>query len=364
MSNRENEILKLIKDNPFISQNDLSYKLGITRSGVATHIHNLTKKGLIKGRGYLLTDNKVASIVGGINIDTLGISSEQLITYNSNPGNIIQSLGGAGRNIALALTKLSISNNFISVYGDDINGDKFINNSHENNMDIECCERLKNERTSSFLYVINPDGKRYVGVEDMRIYEQITPIFLEKYIDKINQSKFCIIDTNISGESILYLCNHVNVPIIVKTVSLNKNSRLLKSASKIDILITTKKELVKLIIDGGYSFLNIKQATNLLLKMGIKNVIIFDVTDGLHYFSSKKRLKITKPQISVSNLNGSNAVFTSSLIKGLSQGLSWKDNLTFSYAAAIVNSQSEKSVSPNLCTDTITKLSTQIFSDK
>ena len=49
MTNREKEILEIIRRNPLISQKDLAGRLGITRSSVAGHIMNLTDKGLIRG---------------------------------------------------------------------------------------------------------------------------------------------------------------------------------------------------------------------------------------------------------------------------------------------------------------------------
>ncbi|GKQ42134.1 kinase [Companilactobacillus sp. RD055328] len=361
MTTREDEILKLIKLDPLISQNELSQKLGITRSGVATHIHNLTKKGLIKGRGYLLTNEKVASVIGGINIDTLGISSENLITYNSNPGDIIQTIGGAGRNMALALTKFSVPNNFISVYGDDINGDKFVNNSHENNMNIECCERINGQRTSSFLYVINTDGERFVAVDDMKIYDELSPAFLEKYINQINQSKYCIIDTNISEDSINYLSYNVTVPIIVKTVSLNKNHRILNSMPNIDTLVTTKKELVQLIVDNDFTYLNIKQSAKLLLKMGVKNLIVFDIKEGLCFYSKKQEYHIKNPSVDVSNSNGSNAVLTAAIVWGLSQGLTWKEVLKLSYTAAVISSEAEKPVAKQLSLEVVKNRANELF---
>ena len=54
MTQRERQILRLIEEDPMISQEMLAEKLGITRSSVAVHISNLTKKGCIAGRGYVL----------------------------------------------------------------------------------------------------------------------------------------------------------------------------------------------------------------------------------------------------------------------------------------------------------------------
>lgn len=57
MTNREKQILKLLKKNTFIQQQEIAEALGISRSAVAGHIMRLINKGYIKGRGYILTES-------------------------------------------------------------------------------------------------------------------------------------------------------------------------------------------------------------------------------------------------------------------------------------------------------------------
>lgn len=54
MTQREQQILDWITEDPMISQEALAERAGITRSSVAVHISNLMKKGHIVGRGYIL----------------------------------------------------------------------------------------------------------------------------------------------------------------------------------------------------------------------------------------------------------------------------------------------------------------------
>jgi DNA-binding CsgD family transcriptional regulator len=70
MTNREREVLKLIESNPMISQEEIANILEITRSSVAVHISNLMKKGVIVGKGYVLSkEESYICVVGGSNID-------------------------------------------------------------------------------------------------------------------------------------------------------------------------------------------------------------------------------------------------------------------------------------------------------
>ena len=84
-TDREQQILAWIKQNPLISQNELAELCGITRSGVAAHISNLMKKGYIAGKGYVLRSGTYAAVVGGVNMDIGGQSYAPLIAGDSNP---------------------------------------------------------------------------------------------------------------------------------------------------------------------------------------------------------------------------------------------------------------------------------------
>lgn len=57
MTNREKQILALLKRNALIQQQEIAECLGISRSAVAGHIMGLVNKGYVKGRGYILTEH-------------------------------------------------------------------------------------------------------------------------------------------------------------------------------------------------------------------------------------------------------------------------------------------------------------------
>ena len=72
MNDREKQILKILRRNPLIQQNEIADILQISRSRVAAHIMDLMRKGLIKGKGYILTEQDYCVVVGVINMDIRG----------------------------------------------------------------------------------------------------------------------------------------------------------------------------------------------------------------------------------------------------------------------------------------------------
>lgn len=361
MTERELEILLIIKENPLISQDELAYLLGITRSGVAAHIHNLMRKGYIKGKGYVINESNFISVIGGINIDIMGIPSGSLIRNNSNPGKIYFSLGGAGRNIALSLTKFNIPNYLISVYGDDTNGVKFFNDSKENNLNIQCCEKIFDERTSTFLYIDDATGSKVLGIDDMEIFNKMTPKFIERFLDRINSSQYCVVDTNIPSETIKYIYNVVTVPIIVKTVSVNKNVNLIHDHQNIHLLVTSPSELKELLTHYDEPFINLNQAVNFMLEKNISNIIVFSVKTGLYFKNKIETISIKKNPKRIININGASASLISSVIWGLQNSLDWNRILKISYASIFLALKSKEPVNPILSVSEMLKEEKEIF---
>lgn len=361
MTERELEILKTIKEQPLISQNELADLLGITRSGVAAHIHKLTKKGYIKGKAYVLSEPSFVTVVGGINIDIFGTAKEKIIRNNSNPGTIMHLLGGAGRNIALTLTKLEVPNYFISVYGDDSNGKKFVEDAKENGMEIQYCEMIKGEATSSFLCINDSNGRRITGIDDMDIYRQMTPGLIERNIERMNNAKYCILDTNLPNETFSYICDHVTSPIVVKTVSLNKNESLIRKLSKIDVLVTTEDEISYMLWRMQESFTSLDQAMDRLLEKGVHNVIVFSPKEGLHFKNKEHKYHMQAPLPELVNTNGASATLTGALVWCLLNNMKWKDAIKYSYAAAVYSMESEEAVNPGLSQDSLLQKKTSLF---
>ena len=119
VTDREHEILKLVKQNPMISQQELAAHLGIARSSVAVHISNLMKKGEIRGKGYVIGGEQYVVVIGGLTRDVGGKPFSKLIMEDSNPGIVNTTMGGVGRNIAHNMSLMGIETKMLTAVGDD-----------------------------------------------------------------------------------------------------------------------------------------------------------------------------------------------------------------------------------------------------
>ncbi|WP_246716354.1 winged helix-turn-helix transcriptional regulator [Martelella soudanensis] len=106
LSDVENAVLGLIRQNPFAGQQQMADQLGLSRSAVAAHVVRLTERGFILGRGYLLPEEGRVVVIGGAVIDRKYLARAPLIAGTSNPVEGMRSFGGVARNVAENLAAL------------------------------------------------------------------------------------------------------------------------------------------------------------------------------------------------------------------------------------------------------------------
>ena len=109
---REREIVDLLRAEPLLDASALAERIGSTRAAVSVHLSNLTRKGVVLGRGYIVrpeADSVV--VVGGAVLDTKVRTALAPVLGTSNPGTASATVGGVGRNIAENLARLGRPNN-------------------------------------------------------------------------------------------------------------------------------------------------------------------------------------------------------------------------------------------------------------
>ncbi|WP_428770985.1 carbohydrate kinase [Treponema sp. HNW] len=243
---RETEILQWIRENPLISHQELAEKAGITRSSVSVHISNLIKKGLILGKGYVTGGSKPVAVIGAVNIDISASASAAFRKADSNPGKIRVGAGGVAFNIASNLALLGLPVHFISAFGGDTHAAFLKHKCFERGLDISSSLTADTASSSSYVCINDEKGDMVAAVNDMDIYEHLTPEYIEKKLPLINKSALCLIDTNIPAETIAYIAEHCTVPLIAEPVSTHKAVKLLPVLHKLYALTPNKTEALAL----------------------------------------------------------------------------------------------------------------------
>ena len=346
MTQRERQILQLIETNPMISQQELADKLGITRSSVAVHISNLTKKGCIAGKGYVLRSGSYAVVVGGVNVDIGGTSFAPLVASDSNPGRVSVSLGGVGRNIAHNASLMGVDVRLLTAYGDDMNGERVAASCSELGIDMSCALRVKGGTTSTYLYLTDHTGEMALAVSDMAICEEITPSYLAANLALLQNAQVVVADCNIPAESLRYLAENVTVPLFIDPVSTVKAEKLRPILHKIHTLKPNRLEAELLSGVKIGSKEDVAKAADRLLQMGVHRLFISLGADGVLAAMGEEKLWLPNLPGNMVNTTGCGDAFTAALVWAYLEGKDLRDTAMAGLAAGSIAMESGETINP------------------
>ncbi|RTR38399.1 winged helix-turn-helix transcriptional regulator [Shewanella canadensis] len=349
MTERELEILALLKQDPLIAQQSLADQLGISRSAVAGHIMNLTNKGVIRGKGYILAESRYAVVIGGANMDILGRPLNSLQVGDSNPGSVSCSPGGVGRNIAENLARLGSETRLISAIGKDTYGQMIVSQCQQAGIDMKGCLQLNDANTSTYLSVLDGDSDMHVAINDMAILERLSVEVLKEKEELLRRADLIILDANLSAESLEYLLNNFSDrPIFVDTVSCVKAKKIKPFLSSVHTLKPNLKEAEQLsgIIIEDYS--ELPGLANWFHNQGVKRIFLSLGSDGVFYSDEGAQALIPAIPIAMVNANGAGDAFLAGLAHGWIQEWSIEQSTKFAMAAAVVALSHIATINPNM----------------
>ena len=353
MTQRERQILQLIEADPMISQQAIAEALGITRSSVAVHISNLTKKGCIAGKGYVLRTGSYAVVVGGVNVDICGRSFAPLVEADSNPGVVSSSLGGVGRNIAHNMSLMGLDVRLLTAFGDDQNGQRVAASCSELGIDASRALRIPGATTSTYLYLTGPDGEMALAVSDMEVCRRITPEYLSGSLPLLQSAQVVVADANIPGESLRYLAENCSVPLFVDPVSTAKAEKLRPILPRIHTLKPNALEASILSGEEIHSDADVERAADRLLQMGVHRLFLSLGSRGVYAAMGKERLWLNNLPGSMVNTTGCGDAFMAALVWAYLEGMNLKDTTLSGLAAAAIAMESPETINPAMSAEAI-----------
>ncbi|AUI66455.1 MULTISPECIES: carbohydrate kinase [Glaesserella] len=276
MNNNEKIILELIRQNPFISQQDLADYIGLSRSAVANIISSLIKREYLLGKAYVLNERNAILCIGAANVDKKIKTYHELKRYTSNPVNSITTIGGVARNVAENLGRLGQRVNFISTVGNDPEWERIKSFSSEF-MDMNNVITVEGQSTGCYTALLDKDGEMYLGLADMSIYDNLTPKALNRYATLIKSARCIVADLNCPKSTIEYLCKSAKghgIPLILIAVSEPKMDRLPQDLQGVSCLIINKGEVAAYFNQVLDSDAKVEDAVTRLMAQGVEQVVL------------------------------------------------------------------------------------------
>lgn len=357
MTDREKEILDIIRKDPMISQKDIAEMLGITRSSVAVHIANLMKKGAVKGKGYVLDDESYVTVIGGCNMDISGSPFGKLSGRDSNPGSVAFSPGGVGRNIAENLARLGISVKLISVVGDDESGRRLLEETRAAGVDVSYVRKLAGEATGTYLSVLDENMDMYVAVSSMEIYEKLDASYLLDKKPILERSRVAVFDANLGYDVIENALGMAQTGSkYLDTVSMTKALRIRDLIGRFDCIKPNRLEAEALSGISAAGSKGLLRNAEHFHNLGVSKVFISLGPEGTFFSDGTDRGICRALRVEVRSATGAGDAFLAGAVYAETEGFDIRDAAVFGTGASLINLASGDTINKNTSVESINKI--------
>ncbi|MGM9944031.1 MAG: carbohydrate kinase [Lysinibacillus sp.] len=357
LKEKERLVLQLIQENPYLSQQEMAKKLGMSRPALANTISSLIKQGEIVGRAYVLPKRQAIVTIGGANVDRKFHIEGTVQLATSNPVNVTTSVGGVARNIAENLGRLGNEVKLMTVLGQDVDAEKIMNHS-EKFMSLEMVETMLDQSTGSYSAVLNCQGELVIAMADMGIYDKLLPTIINKYESRLLDVRCLVADLNCPKETIEYvleLARTRNIPFAIVPVSSPKMSHMPENLIGVKYFICNRDEAETYLSRSLQTEQQYEQAVRDLLSMGIEYVILTRGSEGIIAGSKEgiERLQ-TVPVDIIADVTGAGDAFVSAFLHAALQDEPYIDALRFGLYNASKTLQCKTTVREDLSYNELT----------
>lgn len=291
------------------------------------------------------------AVFGGANMDIGGTPDHALTPRDSNPGTIRASMGGVGRNIAHNLALLGNRVKLVSAFGDDAHGRQLLEGCAGAGIDTGESLVVAGGQTSAYLYITRPDGEMELAVNDMRIFQRMTPAFIAEKAALLEGSRLVIVDANLPVPVIGAICRHSKCPVFAEPVSCAKARRLLPVLGSLHTVTPNLAEaeaLTGMPIDPQ-DHRSLMAAADKLLNAGVRQVIITLGAGGCFFSDGREARTLPALPVHMVNGNGAGDALLSGFATGFCRGMGLEASVRLGMAAACITLETTLTNNPDLC---------------
>ena len=284
-----------------------------------------------------------AAVIGAVNIDIWGRSFAPLIERDSNPGEILISFGGVGRNIAHNMSLLGVNVSMLTAIGEDMWADKIRTSCREIGIDLSRALNIPGGHTSTYLFITGPDGEMSTAVCDADITKHITPEFLEKNLDLLDGAQLVVLDGNLTYEAIEFITTHCTAPLFADPVSVTKADKLAPYIGRLHTFKPNDIEAMRLTGEDSP-----EKAAKALIKLGAKRVFVSDGSRGIVAADEDSLLRVPCYRTFLKNCTGGGDAVVAALCRAHIDGLGLEASAKFALAAGSLAVSCTETINPDM----------------
>lgn len=298
---------------------------------------------------------KSIAVIGGANVDIGGFPAARLLAGDSNPGKVRISPGGVGRNIAENAARMGLNVELVSAVGTDANGRMLLEDCAARGIGTRGCLLEENIGTSVYLFMVDEAGDMHCAINDMEIQSRLTPDVLAERIPWLNTMRAVVIDANLPTESILFLCENLQVPVFADAVSAAKAGKLRQALPHIHCIKPNRMEAELLTGMPIRDFVDAAEAARRIVEMGAQQVFLTMGDQGALCADQRQCVFLPCKVRSVVNATGAGDAFTAALLWAYCEGMDLRESGIAGMAASEIAIASLETVSPKLSRASLVK---------
>ncbi len=360
MTQRERQILALLRDDPMLSPAAIARRLKTSAAAVAVHLSALRQQGEILGRGHVLRPAERVIVIGGANMDFMCRSLAPMVLGTSNPGAVAASVGGVACNIARNLAKLGVTTALMSVVGQDEFGERILRETRAAGVDVSLM-LMSAKPTGTYVALLDSDGDMTAAVSAMDATDDLTPAHVAAREAAIRQAALVVADCNLSAGALDHLaaiCAAAKVPLAIDAVSTRKAMRLqglLKARQPIHLLALNRDEIGVLTGKAVRDDRGLRVAAEALHKQGVAHLAI-GLSEGGTYVSSAAQPdagKVPRYPARLVDVTGGGDAALAGTVLGLLRRQPLAEAARWGQAAAAMTVSVPETVNPALSADSL-----------
>lgn len=341
LTDREQEILKILQKDPMIAQEELAEKLRISRSAAAVHISSLIKKGFILGRGYVFNEGIGVAVIGPVYQEVTVQRTADKSATGMETGLVTVDSGGMADKFCSRLSKLKTGTSCFTVVGKDPEGEYIIGDLRAGGVDVHYIAVTRELPTSRIVRFKDMQGRTVQTVGDIRTTDLLTGEMLRERETALIKARMLVLDTltTPTGQRyILELAKNNKIPICVFH---NSGDPEWMSYDGVLSLLGIDRQLAEKITgivvrDPDDACKVAKQ----LVQRGIRAVLINFAEQGVA-FATAEDADIIPPIPGSVSTSFDDYILIAGVLHGILQGYSYRQAVRFGIRTATLDMSSE-----------------------
>ena len=302
--------------------------------------------------------------IGGVTVDLVGCPYKPLKLHDSNPGTIKLSFGGVARNIAENAVRCDTEIVLMSLFGDDAFGQLCYQYCDQLGMNLNFSKIKENQRSATYLALLQNSGEMNCAVADMEILSQIGEHDFDHGIDHMTQEDYCSIDTNLSVEVLESLCKRIPAKLAMDPIS---SQKAIKAKTILRYLSVFKPNIIEAELVCGFQIKtdeDIHKALDYFVQSGVKETILTCGDKGLYFTDGLHKYHLRHQAVNTVNTTGAGDALLGVYLSYRLKGYSMVEACEWGLCASYLTVQSEDTVVDTLNIETLKKIKSEIFIER